>query len=131
MKNINQILSHIALDPNFNKVNTFLDIKRFVNILPLKLKSGIKFVYVKNETMHFVLTHQLYKVEFEHNKATLKVLLKMVNFENITNFSFFVSNVVEKKSKILNKIAQNIKKKVMQSLKIGQRVKIFIKNLKR
>lgn len=107
MKNINQILSHIALDPNFNKVNTFLDIKRFVNILPLKLKSGIKFVYVKNQTMHFVLTHQLYKVEFEHNKATLKALLKMVNFENITNFSFFVSNVVEKKEQ---NFEQNIPK---------------------
>ncbi len=90
MKNINEILNHITNNPSYDKLNIFLEIKRFVNILPLKLKSGIKFVYIKNQTMHFVLTHQLYKVEFEPNKATLKALLKMVNFENITNFSFFV-----------------------------------------
>lgn len=99
MKNINEILAHIALDPNFNKINTFLDIKRFVNILPLKLKSGIKFVYIKNQTMHFVLSHQLYKVEFEHNKNNLKALLKMANMPNINSFVFFVSNVVEKSVK--------------------------------
>ena len=74
MKNINEILNHITNNPSYDKLNIFLEIKRFVNILPLKLKSGIKFVYIKNQTMHFVLTHQLFKVEFEHNKDTLKAL---------------------------------------------------------
>ncbi|OCL86810.1 hypothetical protein AAX26_01116 [Aliarcobacter thereius] len=96
MKNINEILAHIALNPNFNKINIFLDIKRFVNILPLKLKSGIKFVYIRNQTMHFVLKHQLFKVEFEHNKQTLEALLKMAKIENVNSFAFFVTNVIEK-----------------------------------
>lgn len=96
MKNINEILNHITNNPSFDKLNIFLEIKRFVNILPLKLKSGIKFVYIKNQTMHFVLTHQLFKVEFEHNKDTLKALLKMADIKNVSNFAFFVSNSVDK-----------------------------------
>ena len=39
MKNINEILNHITNNPSYDKLNIFLEIKRFVNILPLKLKS--------------------------------------------------------------------------------------------
>ncbi len=46
--------------------------------------------------MHFVLTHQLFKVEFEHNKDTLKALLKMAEIKNVSNFVFFVSNSIDK-----------------------------------
>ncbi|WP_228254555.1 hypothetical protein [Aliarcobacter cryaerophilus] len=45
--------------------------------------------------MHFVLTHQLFKVEFEHNKDTLKALLKMAEIKDVSNFVFFVSNNVD------------------------------------
>ena len=45
--------------------------------------------------MHFVLTHQLFKVEFEHNKDTLKALLKMADIKDVSNFVFFVSNSVD------------------------------------
>ena len=95
MKNINEILNHITNNPSYDKLNIFLEIKRFVNILPLKLKSGIKFVYIKNQTMHFVLTHQLFKVEFEHNKDTLKALLKMADIKDVSSFVFFVSNSID------------------------------------
>ncbi|WP_228141052.1 hypothetical protein [Aliarcobacter thereius] len=46
--------------------------------------------------MHFVLKHQLFKVEFEHNKQTLEALLKMAKIENVNSFAFFVTNVIEK-----------------------------------
>ena len=105
MKNINEILNHITNNPSYDKLNIFLEIKRFVNILPLKLKSGIKFVYIKNQTMHFVLTHQLFKVEFEHNKDTLKALLKMADIKDVSNFVFFVSNSVDN---LIKKNSENI-----------------------
>jgi len=95
MKKINEILTHIQNTPSFNKINTFLEIKRFVNILPLKLKSGIKFAYFKNDTLIFVLIHQIYRVEFEYAKRDILALLKISNFKNITKISFFVSNSVE------------------------------------
>src|SRR5574344_1162622 len=107
MKNINEILNHITNNPSYDKLNIFLEIKRFVNILPLKLKSGIKFVYIKNQTMHFVLTHQLFKVEFEHNKDTLKALLKMADIKDVSNFVFFVSNSVDN---LIKKNSENIDK---------------------
>jgi len=100
MKKINEILTHIQNTPSFYKINTFLEIKRFVNILPLKLKSGIKFAYFKNDTLIFVLIHQIYKVEFEYAKRDILALLKISNFQNITKISFFVSNNVEQSKKI-------------------------------
>ncbi|RBQ29218.1 DUF721 domain-containing protein [Aliarcobacter vitoriensis] len=99
MKKINEILTHIQNTPSFDKINTFLEIKRFVNILPLKLKSGIKFAYLKNDTLVFVLIHQIYKVEFEYAKNDILALIKSSNFKNITKLSFFVSNSVERVKK--------------------------------
>jgi len=109
MKKINEILTHIQNTPSFDKINTFLEIKRFVNILPLKLKSGIKFAYFKNDTLIFVLIHQIYKVEFEYAKKDILSLLKISNFKNITKISFFVSNSVEQSKKI-SKEKQNAEK---------------------
>ncbi|RBQ30916.1 hypothetical protein CRU92_09470 [Arcobacter sp. FW59] len=100
MKKINEILTHIQNTPSFDKINTFLEIKRFVNILPLKLKSGIKFAYLKNDTLVFVLIHQIYKVEFEYAKNDILALIKSSNFKNITKLSFFVSNSVERVKKV-------------------------------
>jgi len=109
MKKINEILTHIQNTPSFDKINTFLEIKRFVNILPLKLKNGIKFAYFKNDTLIFVLIHQIYKVEFEYAKRDILALLKISNFKNITKISFFVSNSVEQSKKI-SKEKQNAEK---------------------
>jgi len=100
MKKINEILTHIQNTPSFDKINTFLEIKRFVNILPLKLKNGIKFAYFKNDTLIFVLIHQIYKVEFEYAKRDILALLRISNFKNINKISFFVSNSVEQSQKI-------------------------------
>ncbi|WP_418185397.1 DUF721 domain-containing protein [Aliarcobacter vitoriensis] len=106
MKKINEILTHIQNTPSFDKINIFLEIKRFVNILPLKLKSGIKFAYLKNDTLVFVLIHQIYKVEFEYAKNDILALIKSSNFKNITKLSFFVSNSVERVKKITEESAE-------------------------
>ena len=82
MKKINEILSHLKNNPEFSKINTSFLIKKFIEVLPLKLKKGVKFAYVKNQTLFFVLTHPVYKMEFEYNKADI---------------GFFITNVIEKK----------------------------------
>jgi len=111
MKKINEILTHIQNTPSFDKISTFLEIKRFVNILPLKLKSGIKFAYFKNDTLIFVLIHQIYKVEFEYAKKDILALLKLSNFKNITKISFFVSNSVEQAKKTTTNSIQRYKER--------------------
>ena len=99
MKKINEILSHLKNNPEFRKINASILIKKFIDVLPVKLKKGIKFGYVKNQTLFFVLTHPVYKMEFEYNKALIKSLLKEFKIANIEDVSFFVTNVIEKKEK--------------------------------
>ena len=100
MKKINEILSHLKNNPEFSKINTSFLIKKFIEVLPLKLKKGVKFAYVKNQTLFFVLTHPVYKMEFEYNKADIKSLLKKFKIANVEEIGFFVTNVIEKKEVI-------------------------------
>ena len=97
MKKINEILSHLKNNPEFSKINTSFLIKKFIEILPLKLKKGVKFAYVKNQTLYFVLTHPVYKMEFEYNKADIKSLLKNYKIANVEDIGFFITNVIERK----------------------------------
>jgi len=97
MKKINEILSHLKNNPEFRKINTSFLIMKFIDVLPLKLKKGVKFGYVKNQTLYFVLTHPVYKMEFEYNKADIKSLLKSFKIANVEDIGFFVTNVIEKK----------------------------------
>ena len=98
MKKINEILSHLKNNPEFKKINTSTLIKNFIEVLPPKLKKGVKFAYVKNQILYFVLTHPVYKMEFEYNKADIKSLLKKSNIANVEDISFFITNKIEKKS---------------------------------
>lgn len=93
------ILSHLKNNPEFRKINTNKSIQQLIEILPLKLKKGVKFAYVKRQILYFVLTHPVYKMEFEYNKALINSLLKTVNIANIENVQFFVTNKREKKEK--------------------------------
>jgi hypothetical protein len=100
MKKLNEIISHLKSNPEFKRINTATSIEKFISILPLKLKKGVKFGYVKGQTLYFVLTHPVYKMEFEYNKADIKSLLKMGNFDNVTDIAFFITNKIEKKKKV-------------------------------
>ena len=97
MKKINEILSHLKNNPEFSKINTSFLIMKFIDVLPLKLKKGVKFGYIKNQTLYFVLTHPVYKMEFEYNKADIKSLLKSFKIANVEDIGFFVTNIIEKK----------------------------------
>lgn len=97
MKKMNEILSHLKKNPEFRKINTSSAIERLIEILPLKLKKGIKFAYVKKQTLYFVLTHPVYKMEFEYNKSLIKSLLKSALIANVNDVKFFVTNIIEKK----------------------------------
>lgn len=97
MKNASEILTHLKYYPEFKKINTNITIERLINALPLKMKKGVKFGYIKNQTLFFVLTHPVYKMEFEYNKSLIKSLLKTANIANVNDVKFFVTNIIEKK----------------------------------
>ncbi|MEZ4693818.1 MAG: DUF721 domain-containing protein [Aliarcobacter sp.] len=130
MKKINEILSHLKNNPEFRKINTSFLIIKFIDALPLKLKKGVKFGYVKNQTLYFVLTHPVYKMEFEYNKADIKSLLKNFKIANVEDIAFFVTNVIEKKEEKKKKNLY-ILSVLMEYLKIKRKMKKFLKNLKK
>lgn len=100
MKKLNDILTHLKYSPEFKKINTNNTIEKLINALPLKLRKGVKFGYVKQQILFFVLTHPVYKMEFEYNKSLIKSLLKSANIANVQDIRFFVTNKIEKKEAI-------------------------------
>ena len=97
MKKLNEILTHLKKYPEFRKINTQEVIVKIINLLPVNLKKGVKFAYIKNQYLYFVLTHPVYKMEFEYNKAEIKSLLRNYNLANVEDVKFFVTNRREKK----------------------------------
>lgn len=101
MKKLNDILTHLKYSPEFKKINTNSTIEKLINALPPKLKKGVKFAYIKRQTLFFVLTHPVFKMEFEYNKSLIKSLLKSANIANVDDVQFFVTNKMEKKEEVV------------------------------
>jgi len=97
MKKVNEILTHLKYNPEFKKINTNEKLENLIQVLPLKLKKGVKFAYIKKQILFFVLKHPVYKMEFEYNKEIIKSLLKKAAIENVEEIRFFVTNKLEKK----------------------------------
>lgn len=104
MKKLNDILSHLKYSPEFKKINTNNTIEKLISALPPKLKKGVKFAYIKRQTLFFVLTHPVFKMEFEYNKSLIKSLLKSANIANVDDIQFFVTNKMEKKEEVIEQI---------------------------
>ncbi len=101
MKNTNDILTHLKFCPEFKKLNTHTTLEKLINTLPMNLKKGVKFAYIKKDILYFVLTHQVYKMEFSYNKELIWSLLKTLKIANILDINFFVTNIIEKKEEKL------------------------------
>ena len=97
MKKVNEILTHLKYSPEFKKINTNEKLENLIQVLPLKLKKGVKFAYIKKQILFFVLTHPVYKMEFEYNKDIIKSLLKKASIANVEDIKTFVTNKLEKK----------------------------------
>ena len=97
MKKVNDILTHLKYNPKFKKINTNEKLDNLIQVLPLKLKKGVKFAYIKRQILFFVLSHPVYKMEFEYNKEIIKSLLKKASIANVEEIRFFVTNKLEKK----------------------------------
>ena len=97
MKKVNDILTHMKYNPEFKKINTNITLDNLIQALPAKLKKGVKFAYIKKQILFFVLTHPVYKMEFEYNKEIIKSLLKKACIANVEDIRFFITNKLEKK----------------------------------
>ncbi|MFA6138465.1 MAG: hypothetical protein WC667_10280 [Sulfurimonas sp.] len=76
MKNASQIINSIQNKPQFSKLSKYKCIKRIESVFIPALQRMIKFSYIKNDTLFFVLTHPAGKQEFDNNIQSIKSALK-------------------------------------------------------
>lgn len=78
MKNASDIIKTIQNQPQFSKLSHFQCIKKIQSLFNLPLQKMVKFAYIKNQTLFFVLNHPGAKQEFDNNIQSIKSALKFV-----------------------------------------------------
>jgi len=107
MKNISQIINLIKTKNEFTKLKNSSSFDKLLNVLPPNISNGIDFMYTKNNTLFFVLKHQVFKSECEYNRVTIKNLLTLIPEIKATELVFIVTNKPKLKPKEDEIVNQN------------------------
>ena len=106
MKNARDIINSIQNRPQFSKLSRFKCIETIQLSFSAPLQKMIKFAYIKNDTLFFVLNHPGAKQEFDNNIQSIKSALKYVQPKecqehNIKDIKAFVTHTpIQKKNQI-------------------------------
>lgn len=100
MKDSRSMISHLIKQPSFQKCEQIRCFEKLLALLPSTFTQWIKFLYIKNETLFFVLNHPCAKMEFNYKRNLIKSLLSaLVNLNpecqslRVKEIQSFVSNV--------------------------------------
>ena len=101
MKNASDILNSLQHKPQFSKLSHYKCIHKIESLFSLPLQRMIKFAYIKNSTLFFVLNHPGAKQEFDNNIQSIKSALKFCNppecaEETIDEIKAFVTHTPQK-----------------------------------
>lgn len=105
MKTAFDILSHIVSLNQFHKIAMQLNVARFIHHLPLSLKRGVAFSYVRENVLFFALKHPSFKQEFNYKlpliKSALNTFQKQENrLLEITEIRTFISDKIPQKKEV-------------------------------
>lgn len=108
MKNAGQIINSIQNKPQFSKLSKYKCMKRIESIFTLSLQKMIKFSYIKNDILFFVLSHPGAKQEFDNNIQNIKSALKFHMPQEceetlIKDIKAFVTHTPQKQQKNIEK----------------------------
>jgi len=97
MKNAKDIINLLQNKPQFSKLAKHKCISTIQSLFSPLLQKMIKFAYVKNNTLFFVLTHPGAKQEFDNNIQSIKSALNFYTPDecsevNITDIKAFVTH---------------------------------------
>ncbi len=111
MKNAYDIISSIQNRPQFSKLSRYKCIDTIRSSFSRPLQKMIKFAYIKNDTLFFVLNHPGAKQEFDNNIQSIKSALKFVQPKecqefSITDIKAFVSHTPMNKTSITAKVKE-------------------------
>ncbi len=87
MKNARDIINSIQNRPQFSKLSRFKCIETIRLSFSAPLQKMIKFAYIKNDTLFFVLNHPGAKQEFDNNIQSIKSALKFVQPKECKEFN--------------------------------------------
>ena len=76
MKNASHILASLRRKPSFSKLARFECIRRIEGLFPPHLRRLIRYGYLHNNILYFVLSHPGAKQEFDNIIASIKAPLK-------------------------------------------------------
>jgi len=97
MKNSSEILNSLQNKPQFSKLSHYKCIHKIQSLFSPPLQKMIKFAYIKNNILFFVLNHPGAKQEFDNNIQSIKSALKFhtpkeCSDEIITDIKAFVTH---------------------------------------
>ncbi|MCD4667734.1 MAG: hypothetical protein K8R44_03960 [Sulfurimonas sp.] len=75
MKNATQIITSLQNKPQFSKLSKFKCIQRIQSMFMPTFTRFVKFAYIQNNTLFFVLNHNAGKQEFNNNVQNIKSAL--------------------------------------------------------
>jgi len=116
MKNVTQILTIIQNKPQFSKLAKYKCIEKIQSIFNPALQRMIKFAYIKNNVLFFVLNHPGAKQEFDNNIQSIKSALNFhtpdeCSENEIQDIRAFVTHTPHKKFVLEEKIPQLYKER--------------------
>jgi hypothetical protein len=88
MKTPNQILSHLKHQPQFSKLARFECIKKIKSLFSPHLQKMIRYGYINQNTLFFVLNHPGAKQEFDNIIDSIKMPLKLYPPQECSESSF-------------------------------------------
>ena len=126
MKNASQIINSIQSKPQFAKLSKYSCIKRIESMFIPALQKMIKFSYIKNNILFFVLSHPAGKQEFDNNIEHIKSALKFHTPKEcsetlINNIKAFVTHTPIKPLIVTKKIVQVYKERASGNFSINIR----------
>jgi hypothetical protein len=78
MKKASDILNILQHKPQFSKLSSYRCIQKIESAFSKPLQKMIKFAYIKNNILFFVLNHPGAKQEFDNNIQSIKSALNMI-----------------------------------------------------
>ena len=119
MKNANQIITSLQYKPQYHKLLEHKCINKLKSSLLLSVQNYIKYGYIKNNILFFVMSATLNKLDVNNNINTIKTILKSpmilksekfiecLDFQ-IDDIVFYVDHKPKSKVKLYSSDSQNV-----------------------
>lgn len=75
-------MQSISKQPQFRLLAKHICYGKFLAILPPRFRTSIAYIYIKDSTLYFAITHPGIKMELNYNLDLFKSLLDMINRED-------------------------------------------------